>query len=83
MKMRINIKMSMRMKLRISIKMSMIEPGVEENDSEEREKEVEEGGGKHHVQRVACEFLLKMIFVKLLNFALGGGGEAKGADHNE
>ena len=40
--------------------MSMIEPGVEENDSEEREKEVEEGGGKHHVQRVAREFLLEI-----------------------
>ena len=68
MKLRIRIKMSMMMMLRISIKMSMIEPGVEENYSEKREKEVEEGGGKHHVQRVACEFLLKMICVKLLNF---------------
>ena len=33
-------------------------PGVEENDGKKRNKEVEEGGGQHHVQGVACELLL-------------------------
>ena len=62
----------------------MIKPGVEENDSEKREKKVEEGGGKHHVQRVACEFLLKKNLCKFFEFRfLEGGKEAKRSDHNE
>ena len=35
-----------------------VPPGVEENDGKKRNKEVEEGGGQHHVQGVACELLL-------------------------
>ena len=35
-----------------------VPPGVEENDGKKRDKEVEEGGGQHHVQGVACELLL-------------------------
>ena len=36
-----------------------LKPCVEENDGKKREKEVDEGGGKHHVQRVAGELLLR------------------------
>ena len=39
--------------------MDLRKPCVEENDGKKRKKEVDEGGGKHHVQRVAGELFLR------------------------